>query len=152
MGANAGLAAGRFAGAKEAPEAVKAEVAKVDVGTLSDTDAAALKLKMNELAKTTGQAAGTTAGKAAGESIDINAIVAEAVAEAKKAVEAQADEIQAFMAMSADIAQEAGKIAGEEAGEAAGAIAGEKAAVEAVLAKAIEAAEKAGVAIFAEIG
>ena len=77
-----------------------------------------------------------------------HAVVAEAVADAKMAVEAQALEIKAFETMSSEVAQEAGKAAGLTEGEEAGGIAGEKVAVEAVLAKAVAAAEKLGVEIF----
>ena len=56
---------------------------------------------------------GTRAGKEAAKDIDIGAILKEAVAEAVAAAEAQASDMKAFECMGAEIAENAGKVAGE---------------------------------------
>jgi len=152
MGGNAGLAAGRIAGGRAAIIAAKQEVGKVDALNTDVAGIEAIKAKVKEVSVTAGKEAGASAGQEAGSNVDIEMIVAEAVASATKAVEEQALEMKAFETMSGDIAKEAGKLAGKTSGKEAGAAAGEKVALEAVMIQAIEAAEKAGQAIFGEEG
>merc|ERR1711892_359063 len=152
MGAAAGLAAGRIAGGRAAIVAAREEVGKIDALTIDAAGIETLKAKVNQISATAGKVSGAIAGKEAGRGIDIGLIVAQAVAAATKAAEEQALEMKAFETMSAEIAKESGRTAGEVSGKVAGAIAGEKVALVAVMAQAIEAATKAGEAIFGEEG
>jgi len=152
MGGTAGLAAGRFAGARAAVQAAKSEAGKLNVLQIDNADLAQLISRVREAANMAGTEAGTKAGKEAGANIDIGNIISEVGKAAKRAAQEHALEIKAFETMSANSAKEAGEKAGGDSGKEAGGMAGIEVALKAVMAQAIDAAEKAGSAICGEEG
>ncbi|XP_040579945.2 uncharacterized protein [Lepeophtheirus salmonis] len=109
LGAEVGQIAGKNVGIDEAIKIAKASVIEHGSTSLDESQINALKIKLAETVKAAATKSGTIAGEKAGKNINLEVILAEAVAAASKAAEEQALEVKAFEAMGSEIAEESGK-------------------------------------------